>query len=499
MCVFYSHYLYSITHPNKYGFPQCDLSDDPEAKFSYDQKLGDKELCIERVMVKLFSHYHCDVLITDRLRASFKSKLTRMGKAIQAVGGTGRAKLLNNWKETKWLLELKGSEIIPTSRKRKPDHLYVQSFQQKYAKLEEKIKEANSKLKDISNDLKSVKNSNKKLVAGTVRSGVTPVPKNHKSWEEYTPQYKRIKKKQFVNDVKAALSFAEDNHFTPTEVSFMNKDTGEMVTVDSDGKTMVKPKEVAERSVVQKNLYIKERYKISNETYHELSMANPSLPSSSSIIREAKKLDKKSSVQPTPGRHLGVQQSVEKRLHKVITHLVKIDSSFTENSIVQVKITGDGTRVSRSMHCVVIAFTIIREVASPNSPSGNHTIAILNASENYDTLAESLAEISGEIQQIQSIKVGTHEFSIEWFFTADLKYLAITNGIESANARFSCIWCKCPSEDRHDVTKVWSVQNEDKGARTIASISKGAALPKTKNTIRKSVVAFDSLYSPLYQ
>ena len=116
-------------------------------------------------------------------------------------------------------------------------------------------------------------------------------------------------------------------------------------------------------------------------------MANPSLPSSSSIIKEAKKLD--NSICPTPGRGLGVQQSIRKWIHKVVSHLVESDHSFTENSVVRVKITGDGTRVSQSMHCVVIAFTILREVASPNSPSGNHTIAILNATENHDTLAES--------------------------------------------------------------------------------------------------------------
>ena len=48
-----------------------------------------------------------------------------MGKALQTAGGTGRGKLLNNWKQTKWLLELKDTEIVPTSRKRKADHLVV--------------------------------------------------------------------------------------------------------------------------------------------------------------------------------------------------------------------------------------------------------------------------------------------------------------------------------------------------------------------------------------
>ena len=148
---------------------------------------------------------------------------------------------------------------------------------------------------------------------------------------------------------------------------------------------MVEENEVTENSVIQKTLYIKERYKISNETYHEFSMANLSLPSSCSIIKEAKKLDKKSSIYPTPGRGLRVQQSIRKRIRKVISHLVESDPSFKENSVVRVKITGDGTRISQSMHCVVNAFTILREVASPNSPSGNHTIAILNTTENYNT------------------------------------------------------------------------------------------------------------------
>jgi len=329
--------------------------------------------------------------------------------------------------------------------------------------------------------LESVKKSNKKLsVALTTKdSGVTHTPKNYKTWEEYTPQYKRKKKKQFACDVKAALTFVEDNIFTPTEIKFMNKATGEQFSVEGNGKTMTENNNTEDK-IVQKTLYIKERFRLSNETYHELSMINHFLPSSNSIIRAAKELDMKSSIHPTPGSALGVQQSLREQLQKVISHLSKTESSFSQNSNVRVKITGDGTSVSRSMHCVVIAFTIIRGVASPNSPCGNHTIAILNATENYNTLAESLVEIADEIKQTQSIKVDSFEFTIEWFFTADLKYLAIALGIEAANSRFACIWCKCPSEERYDVTKIWSIQNENEGARTIASISRSAKLPKTK-------------------
>ena len=53
-----------------------------------------------------------------------------------------------------------------------------------------------------------------------------------------------------------------------------------------------------------------------------------------SIIEEAKKLDKKTSICPTPGRGLGVQQSIRNRICKVISHLVESDPSFTEYLVV---------------------------------------------------------------------------------------------------------------------------------------------------------------------
>lgn len=107
--------------------PQWDLSDDEEAKISDCESLSFNQLCTERVIVKLFTHYKCDVVITDRLRFLFTSKLTRMGKSIQVQGGPGRKKVLEKWRESYWLLELKKNEIVPPSRKRKPDNLIVKS------------------------------------------------------------------------------------------------------------------------------------------------------------------------------------------------------------------------------------------------------------------------------------------------------------------------------------------------------------------------------------
>ena len=51
-------------------------------------------------------------------------------------------------------------------------------------------------------------------------------------------------------------------------------------------------------------------------------------------------------------------------------------SGIVNESCIQVMLTGDGTRVSYSMHILVIAFT--RGNENPNSPWEKHVIAMLN-------------------------------------------------------------------------------------------------------------------------
>lgn len=119
-----------------------DLSDDSEASVDLPTDLSSNQLLVERVITKVFTQYHCDVVITDRLRSLFTSKLWRMGKALQALGGTGRARQIQKWKDTKWPIELHDKEIIPSNRKRKPDNVLIQSSKPKYAKVESDLKES---------------------------------------------------------------------------------------------------------------------------------------------------------------------------------------------------------------------------------------------------------------------------------------------------------------------------------------------------------------------
>lgn len=264
----------------------------------------------------------------------------------------------------------------------------------------------------------------------------------------------------------------------------VNKDTNELITVNNNGSLeKLKERLTPENkdAIVKQTLYVKERFNVSDKAYHELSMIHPSLPCWSTINKAAKNITSCCDIYPTPGPILGVQQSLKTWLTIRLQALVNKYPSIKDEEYIMVKLTGDGTRVSRSMHIVAIAFSILNGNENPNSPGGNHVIALLNTEEKYEQLSDALKDIEEEIKSTQSLTIDGHKFQIKYFFSADMKYLAVCLGLQAANADYSCIWCKCPKEERHKTTKSW----EDK-LRTIEEIQQ-LALRKKYGCIQQPI------------
>ena len=104
----------------------------------------------------------------------------------------------------------------------------------------------------------------------------------------------------------------------------------------------------------------------------------------------------------------------------------------------------------------LINFTL-NEGAVAMSPKGNHTLAIINGTEDYNLLKISLSDLIEKVKDL-------YTFPIEYFPCSDLKFLAIVCGIGSASATYSCICCACLSSERHNMDKQWSFSDIDKGA-----------------------------------
>ena len=481
-----------MSHPDKKGKPTFDLSSDSEAIVE-NESLAPKELAVERIITKVFSKLHSDVIVTDRLRSLFVSKLSRMGKSIQSVGGRQRSLLLEKWRGTNWSIELTNGEIVPLANKKgKKDSVINFSSKSKILQLRKDLKQTSKRLCDVTNKCEQLKKSNKELLAQS-----KPLRKRKcvKSWSEYCVKYKRRKIKRFADAVSGAI---KDEDFTYEYVQLRHTDTGETVAFENKGGIpMISVKEASQEDkncLIRQNLYIKEKYNISNVAYHEISMTNPDVPNAYSLRKAAKQMDLNSTIQDTPGKAIGVQQSLKVKLTKRLEYLVSCDATFQQQKV-QVKVTGDGTIVSRSMHVLVIAFTLVnvKSKECPNSPRGNHVVALINTTEDYNNLQEAVRDIEEEIKNTTSITVNDLTFEIEYFLGGDWKFLAISAGLKAANSCYPCVWCKCPNTDRHDLSKTWSIFDGAKGARTIAEIQE-----LSKSAHKKGVETYGCIRQPLF-
>ena len=458
-----SYYLWSIARPGKTGIPQNDLSSDTDVSIN-EMGLTATQLLFEKVIVKTFLHYKIPLEITPAIRTTFKCKLWRMGKLLSALGTKNRTTKLATWKNETW-------EFSITDMEEK------RQFLARKRKVEIKLDKEIVKRQKLEREVAVLTTTNKHQ-ADIIRA--KKPYSSTKKWNDCSRQQQYNRKRQLGDTIKTALSFCEPKGFEPKLVEIQNTDTKEIEVFDiSKGtfSTTANSKVVKDKACSA--LFVKDKYSISDQAFHELSMITPGLPSSSTVKKLAISMNSKFNISPCPNGIIGVQQSLRVRIAYHIKSLLEKTKENTDlPSNIRVKLTGDGTRIARGLNVVNFAFTILEEGAKAQSVAGNHTIAIMKVSESYDELVSGLTDICQEARDLDVITIDQKIYKITFFLGGDWKFLATVNGLESANADFACIWCKCAKTQRFDMSLQWSINDATKGARTIEEISKKAKLPK---------------------
>lgn len=472
--------MWSVSHPGKTGTPNFDLSKDPEASVANSTSFTPAQLAHERVVVKVFTHYAIPLEITDPIRASFKAKLWRMGKRYSNQGGKQREQQLLNWKEGKdsvWNFEVSEVEVNRQLLKRKRCvEAQIEEEVEKRRKLESEVKTLQCTTKKQSKMIARLSTGHKTNSRGP----------SSKSWCQYTRQQQYNKRKSLASSVQGALTFCEEEGFKPCSVEIENVDTGKHEVIDMASgvcSPVAAPVCSAESDSVHSVLYIKDKFSVSNEAFHELSMVS-NLPNSSKINSLTRKLNDDFSISCTPNGVVGVQQSLRERIMVRLNQLIdKASEQEDVPSTLRVKLTGDGTQIARGLSVVNINFTLLEEGQSRAcSAFGNHSIAILRVSENYEELKAGLEDIIKEAEDLEVVTMRGKVYSIQFFLGGDLKFLAAVCGIEAANSEHACIWCKCPKQQRSNMALSWSIQDQSKGARTIEEIQEKCKLGKTSKS-----------------
>ena len=132
-------------------------------------------------------------------------------------------------------------------------------------------------------------------------------------------------------------------------VKLKNINTGNSEVLDiSTGTFSDKENQVSDPvDKVHSSLYVKDKYSISNQAFHELSAIVSDLPKSCQVKRLTQEINSRFKIKPSPNGVLGVQQSLRARVTDCLT--CSVDKAAQDGrdipNTVRIKLTGDGTRI----------------------------------------------------------------------------------------------------------------------------------------------------------
>lgn len=398
------------------------------------------------------------VIVNSRLLQMFRSKIYSLNQALAKAktrGGNGVKKVFAQWTSGKYstytfkifynelnCARLQNDNIDLKGQKRKlEDDLKEERF--KKAKIEKELKAALAKNQEITGKFQK---KFKRLVQKLIKLQQEQKPRGpakKKSFSDYSKRHQSRIRKQMITDCETSLSFLGLHGFVATKVEIFNENSNEYETltlVDEENiQTSSQTETLTDGDIDEINLllYTKERFNISNEAYHELSMICKDLPRSWKVQERIKYINSKWNLSITPGDTCGIQQSIKERLEIRLQALLKSipsNSAFKKNNKIRVKLSGDGTNIGKRLHVINVTFTILDESTKAASADGNHLVAVIKEPENYDKLSKALADIRKDVESLKHVSVGTEQFEIEWFLGGDWKFLACICGIGAAHA-----------------------------------------------------------------
>jgi hypothetical protein len=179
-----------------------------------------------------------------------------------------------------------------------------------------------------------------------------------------------------ASGIQGALSFCEEEGFKPCSVEVENVDTGqqEVINIASGAYSQMDVSTSISKDDTRSVLYIKDKFSISNEAFHELSMVS-NLPNSSKIKTLTHTLNSEFEIRSAPNG-VGAQQSVRARIM-----VEKAPNPSDVPSTIRIKLTGDGTQIARGLSVVNIGFTVLEEGKNRAcSAYGNYSIAMCRKS-----------------------------------------------------------------------------------------------------------------------
>ena len=335
------------------------------------------------------------------------------------TGGAPRRKFM----QKQWELQFQCDEIVTEAEMTPKSDLReatdkLEEMKAENIRLQETVERISDKLKQAS-------------------PGITPRRGRDRtrSLEDFSDRHQRRLKRHRTHACNDSLEWLKLEGYTPTKLEVMNNKTGmtETLTLNREEAVSMLGADVDsltedERDVISMMLYVKDRYSVSKDAYHQMARICKGIPREYLLRQRIAELNKQWNIRPTPNGVCGVQQSLEDRLCVRIVCLhqqAPPNAAFYRTKTVNVKLSGDGMNIGKRLHVVNFTFTLLEEGRLAYSSEGNHTLAIFKEPEKYEKLRDALEDIRNEVERLKLSTVEGRTYHINYHLRGDWKFLAL--------------------------------------------------------------------------
>ena len=308
---------------------------------------------------------------------------------------------------------------------------------------------------------KRFKNLVKKVAREQMKKKGRGPAKDERRFGHYSKKQQKRIKEHLKGQFTATLAFLGLHDFVATKVEVFNRDTNkyetfELLPLEEELQLNKEnePKELTDGDIDNVNmwLYLKDKFNLSDDAWHEIAMKAKDLPRLYGLKKRMAELNKMWNLKPTPGEADGVQVKLADSLRKNVETLQQ-NGLLHPGDTIKVKLNGDGTNIGKTLSVVNFAHTILNEKQHAMGEKGNYILAIIKITESHENLRESLADLIDEMSNLTDITVNGVNYTIEYFLGGDWKFLALVCDIGRANEYYACIWCKCIEAQRWNTNK----------------------------------------------
>lgn len=223
------------------------------------------------------------------------------------------------------------------------------------------------------------------------------------------------------------------------------------------GKISYSDLDPSDQQMVRDIAVLLDEHAVSNTFWQQLCRTVKYLPSVKLLDSYRETLTIHIEIFKTPGNAKGAQVSFLRDLETAIKEIAADEKKTLTDISAQhlvIKIEGDGCKVSKKTSWTTLSFVVIRSDKQLQSPRWHRLLAVVETHECYFAIRESFRSLISEINDMikkEKIILEGVTFRVKVCLGADLKFILLALGLQSASSNFPCPFCIADANERTNI------------------------------------------------